>query len=397
MTRVLAFNPGSNSLKFEVVDVIEGQASAADGNRLCHGAIDDIGKNPTLEFFRGEQQTEKRPANAADFTEATKTALDLLSQQKDCASQIDRVAIRVVHGGNSFTEAVRLDDAVRKQIEERQRLAPLHNANSLRIADVVQQHQPKLPLFVAFDTAFHHSIPEQAWRYPLPRELADKHGIRKFGFHGLSHRYMLERYAQLTGRSVNTISAVTMHLESGSSAAAIRNGKSVETSMGFTPLEGLMMGTRCGSIDPAILPFLMKAEDTSAEDALNLLEKKSGLLGVSGISLDTRILRKSDAPNTRQAIQMFGYRARQCAGAYLAVLGSAEAILFGGGIGENTPEVRTEICAGLIGWGVELDHNLNLSTMQGDVRISTPSSKLELWVIHSEEGKQLAMECAQVQ
>lgn len=403
MPIVLAFNPGSNSLKFDIVDAQKTQAFASNGKKLFTGDIDNIGKDTTAELSRvsdnGVQQLVSKRVDCKDFVTATEAIYNLLKDPSLSPSgalpSIDLNAIRVVHGGNDFTSAVRFDDQVRAQIEKRQRLAPLHNANSLRIAEGAQRHAPNIPIAVAFDTAFHHTIPEHAWRYPLPRELADKHGIRKFGFHGLSHRYLLERYAQLANRPVAEVSAVTLHLESGSSACAIQNGKSVDTSMGFTPLEGLMMGTRSGSIDPAILPFLMEEEHLSSAEALNILEKKSGLLGVSGITLDTRILRKRPEPAAKQAIDIFAYKVRQYVGAYLAVLGKAEAVIFGGGIGENTPEVRNRILEGLAGWGFVVDEESNHKTMGGDAKISHPSSPLAAWVIHSEEGMQIAHESVQ--
>ena len=402
MPIVLAFNPGSNSLKFDVVQIEPGQRFASDGKKLLTGDIDNIGKDATAELSRpasvGDSKTRpeqivSRKQPSSDFTEATKAAYDLLSDQQ---LKFDLIAIRVVHGADDFTEAVLFDDNVRRQIKDRERLAPLHNANSLLIADAVQQRDANAPIAVAFDTAFHHTIPEHAWRYPLPRELADKHNIRKFGFHGLSHRYQLERYAQLANRPVDQVSAITLHLESGSSACAIQNGKSIDTSMGFTPLEGLMMGTRSGSIDPAILPFLMEEEKLSAEDALTILEKKSGLLGISGITLDTRILRARPEPEAKQAIDIFAYRTRLFVGAYLAALGQAEAVIFSGGIGENTPEVRNHVLEGLAGWGFQVDFQSNESTMGGDARISMADSKLAAWVLHAEEGMQLAHECAQL-
>jgi acetate kinase len=401
MPIVLALNPGSNSLKFDIVDVHKGQRFAAEGEKLATGAIDNIGKDATAELIRDGEKLVDRKAPSNDFTEATKGIYDLLADpaagKTDPLPKIDLVAIRVVHGGDSFKQAVALDDKVRKEIKQREKLAPLHNKNSLLIADAVQEHASDTPVSVAFDTAFHHTIPEHAWRYPLPRELADKHNIRKFGFHGLSHRYLLERYAQLAQRPLQEISAVTLHLESGSSACAIQNGQSIDTSMGFTPLEGLMMGTRSGSIDPAILPFLMDAENLNVSEAMHILEKESGLLGVSGITLDTRILRKKEDPHAKQAIQIFAYRALQFVGAYLAVLGKAEAVVFGGGIGENTPEVRNTIMDGLAGWGFQVDSEANAKTVGGEAHISLPGSPLAAWVIHSEEGLQLAHECAMLQ
>jgi acetate kinase len=400
MAIVLALNPGSNSLKFDLVDVQPDQAVASAGKKLLSGNVDNIGKETTLKLIQEGRQVGKESGDFSDFHHATDQVLVSLESGKISdvpkLSEIDLVAVRVVHGGADFIAAVRFTPAVGRQIESKEKLAPLHNSSSLRIIETVQQKQSSLPIAVAFDTAFHHTIPEYAWRYPISRKVADQHGIRKFGFHGLSHRYMLERYAQLASREVASISAVTMHLESGSSAAAIRSGKSIDTTMGFTPLEGLMMGTRSGSIDPAIIPFLMSEAGMSAEDVMKMLEKESGLLGISGVSLDTRILKKSDSYASKLALEMFAYRARHFVGGYLATLGDANAIVFGGGIGENTSEVRRNICEGLRGWGVMLDEDKNRETLDGDVLISHPYSELAVWVIHSEEGMQLAHECAQL-
>jgi acetate kinase len=399
MPLVLALNPGSNSLKFDLVDVAPRQVRASDAKKLLSGTIDDIGKQTKLLLTRDGQTTAEREGDFSDFSAATERVVEALREPSDPSlphwDDIQLAAVRVVHGGDSFQSAVPFSDHVRAEIERREPLAPLHNANSLRILDVLLGLAPNLPLAVAFDTAFHHTIPEVAWRYPIPRDLADQHHIRRFGFHGLSHRYQLERYAQLAGRPVEEVSIVTTHLESGSSACAIRKGQSIDTSMGFTPLEGLMMGTRSGSIDPAILPFLMRELNLSADAALEILEKKSGLLGISGVSLDTRILRKREDAPSKLAIQIFGYHTLHYVGAYLAILGQAEAVVFGGGIGENTPEVRTQVCAGLTGWGFRLDEQKNETTCAGDTFIHHPESPLAAWVIHPEEGLQLAHECAQ--
>jgi len=397
---VLALNPGSNSLKFDLVEVDERHRYACESKSLLSGSIEDIGRLGKVQVARRGQTIHSEEKRIADYKEATEFALKLLKDpevnERERLPRAELAAIRVVHGGDRFREAVRLDNDVRREIEGRKKLAPLHNANSLRIADALAEQSPKTSIAVAFDTAFHHTIPETAWRYPLNREIADRYGIRRYGFHGLSHRYMLERYSFLSGRSPQDISAVTLHLESGSSAAAIKNGRSVDTSMGFTPLEGLMMGTRCGSIDPAIVLFLVEEAGMTIDEVTKLLEKQSGLLGISGVSLDTRILRKRDDAQSKQAIEMFAYRVRQFVGAYLAVLERAEVVIFGGGIGENTPEVRNYVCRGFEGWGLELDAAISEATVEGDKQISTGLSKLGAWVIHSEEGLQLAHECAQV-
>ena len=394
MPLVIAFNPGSNSLKFDLVQIQPNQTRASQAGKLLSGTVDDIGKQTKLILTHKGKTVAEHEGDFQDFSAATATAIEALANSDPKWSDLDQAAVRVVHGGDTYHSAVPFDDTVRAQIKRRESQAPLHNANSLKIIDVLQQKSPHLPIAVAFDTAFHHTLPEQAWRYPIDRQVADELGIRKFGFHGLSHRYMLEQYAHLVGKPPEDCSLVTLHLESGSSACAIKHGKSIDTSMGFTPLEGLMMGTRSGSIDPAILPFLMQAKNINAAEALNLLEKKSGLLGISGVTLDTRILRKRDDAASKLAIQMFAYRARHYVGAYLAILGQAEAIVFGGGIGENTPEVRTQVAEGLTAWGLHLDPHLNDTICQGDASLHTTGSRLQAWTIHAEEGMQLAHESA---
>ena len=250
-----------------------------------------------------------------------------------------------------------------------------------------------VPVFVTFDTAFHRTLPEKAWRYPIDRGIADRHGVRKFGFHGVSHRYMLEQYAHTAGKHPHALNLVTLHLESGCSACAIERGQSVDTTMGLTPLEGLMMGSRSGSIDPAIIPYLMRKEEKSADEILTLLNKRSGMLGIAGGTLDTRELVKRDDAAARLALEMFSYRVRLAVGAYLAALGTVDAVLFGGGIGEDSPWLREAVCSGLVGWGLELDPEANRSTA-GMCRITTNSSRLHAFAIPVEEALQIAYECA---
>jgi acetate kinase len=345
-------------------------------------------------ILRGSEKVYDERLSASDFADSTKAALEIIDKLNFPKPNL--AAVRVVHGADKFEHAVEVNDDVIDKIEVLKELAPLHNPNALKVIRAIVEHSSKLRLAAVFDTAFHHSIPEIAWRYPIDFEMANRLNIRKFGFHGLSHSYQLEQYCHLTNAVKEKTTIITTHLESGSSVCAIRNGKSVETSMGFTPLEGIMMGTRSGSIDPAILPFLIRHENLSSEEALNVLEKRSGLLGISGQSLDTRILRKNTDDRSRLALQMYAYRALATIGAYLAILGEADAIVFAGGIGENTPEVRAPILEGLRGWGVEVDPDRNTEVMQGDQLLSNPASKLGVWVIHAEEGLQLAHEATQV-
>ncbi len=396
MSIALVFNPGSNSLKFDLIELAAGQRLASEAVKLASGTLDGIGKQPRLSIDKGGQGTSEQGIQAADMASGVRAALSWLHEQEDLADPLRRLTftgVRVVHGGSQFAAATRVSPQVRRQIEALEELAPLHNKPSLDILDVLAQELPQTPTFVTFDTVFHRTLPETAWRYPIERETADRHGVRKFGFHGISHRYMLEHYAHTVGKPVEEVSLVTLHLESGSSACAIARGRSVDTTMGLTPLEGLMMGSRSGSIDPAILPYLMRKENKSADEILTLLNKRSGLLGIAGGTLDTRELVQRGDDAARLALAMFSYRVRLAVGAYLAALGDAEAVLFGGGIGEDSPWLREDVCAGLGGWGLTLDRELNRSTT-GLVRVSTDSSRLHAWAFPVEEGLQIAHECA---
>lgn len=395
MALALVFNPGSNSLKFELIETMPAQKIASQAQKLASAAIDNIGKQPKLSVYKGRETVGEQDTDAADMAEAVRAALRWLHGQpdpKDALGSLDLIGVRVVHGGTKYAAATRLTPQVRHDIEALEDLAPLHNKSSLDILDVLAQELPATPAFVTFDTAFHRTLPEVAWRYPIERETADKYGVRKFGFHGASHRYMLEQYAAIIGKPTAQISIVTLHMESGSSACAIANGQSIDTTMGLTPLEGLMMGTRSGSIDPAILPYLMRKEDKSADDILTLLNKRSGLLGIAGGTLDTRELVKRDDDAAKLALAMFSYRVRLAVGAYLAALVDAEAVLFGGGIGEDSPWLREQVSTGLAGWGLELDPELNRS-ISGQVRISTKASRLHAWAMPVEEALQIAHEC----
>jgi acetate kinase len=288
-----------------------------------------------------------------------------------------------------------VDATVEGEIEALQRFAPLHNARALEVIRALRKHAPEMKIAAGFDTAFYRQMPEVAWRYPLAPELADQHGIRRYGFHGFSHRSLLERYALETKRPLEEIRLVSLHLESGCSATAIRDGVAMENSMGLTPLEGLMMGTRSGSVDPALVQVLVEQAGMEVTAALDVLNKKSGLLGVSGVSLDTRVLMKRlGEPRVRLAMELFCYSVIKQVGAYLAALGGAEAIIFGGGIGEDEPMVRARVCRAL-GWaGVELDEEVNERSIFQPGRLSLPGAKLAVWTLPAAEAAQIAFESA---
>jgi acetate kinase len=312
-------------------------------------------------------------------------------------SKVDAVAIRVVHGRRDFERPALMDAHVVEKIERLEKLAPLHNRSSIEVFDPVRREFPKTPIYAVFDTAFHRTIPEHASAYAIPQELAQRHQIRRYGFHGISHRYLLERYAHLAGKKPEDCNIVSMHLESGCSVTAIERGRSIDNTMGLTPLEGLMMGTRSGDVDPSIVALLMHSEGMTIDEVMILLNKKSGLKGVSEDSLDTRVLMKvyDSNPKAKLAMDMFAYRVRKAVGAYAAALGSVEAVIFGGGIAENGVFVRRYVCDGLRGFGFELDERANERLIDAEGLLSKAESRLQGWVIPTEEGLQLAHECLQ--
>ncbi len=398
MPNALVFNPGSNSLKFEVVETAAGQRFASEAHKQVSAAIEDFGETATLTVVhelrgRGREVEKKEQVEVPDMGAAARYAVGWLSEQ-GVLDGLGFAAVRVVHGGARFAGATRATAEVRQEIEALEELAPLHNKSAVEILKELDAALKDVPLMVTFDTAFHRTLPEVAWRYAIEAGTADRWGVRKFGFHGLSHRYMLEQYAKTVGKPVDEVSLVTLHLESGSSATAILKGRSVDTTMGLTPLEGLMMGTRSGSVDPAIVPYLMEKEGVDVAEVMTLLEKKSGLLGIAGGSLDTRVLVKRGDDAARLALAMFGYRVRLAVGAYLAALGDAvDAVIFGGGIGENSPWLRAAVAEGLRGFGLEFDAELNEQSVEGQVKLSKQGSRLGAWSMPVEEGLQMALEC----
>lgn len=400
---ILTLNSGSNSLKFEIVAADPGGSNAQSGfgSSLISGVYDNLGKeHSTFALLQNKQARDEQEIAIRDHGQATELLFDWIEQGgakeqgiKGLAG-IHRIGHRVVHGADRFHGPVEVTEEVVRQIEELRDLAPLHNESALKVIRAARLRS-RLPMFAVFDTVFHQTIPDEAALYPLPTDVAQRHKIRRYGFHGISHRYMMLRYIEITGRAIDDVNLITLHLEGGSSLAAIRRGKSIDTSMGFTPLEGLMMSTRCGDIDPAIVTYLMRKENLDADGIEKFLNKKCGLLGVSGLSADTRELRKhlSD-PQVNLALSMFAYRVRKYVGAYLAALSGAEAIVVGGGIGENTAIVRERIFEHF-GWcGVQLDRERNNEVVDREATITTPQSALQVWVIPTQEGLMMAKEVA---
>jgi acetate kinase len=394
---VLVINPGGNSLKVEIVTCDARQQYAFEGRSLLSIGIEGIGKSAELSRYDGKEAVHSEPIKAADFRDAVRSLIAWCRANgyEDDLKMLDCIGLRVVHGGVYFDAPALVDSAVEEKIVSLEKLAPLHNKSSVEVLAPLRAEFPDLPISAVFDTAFHRTIPERAALYAIPAELAEKHHIRRYGFHGISHRYLLERYAFLIGKRPDDCNIVSTHLESGCSVTAIHQGESIDNTMGLTPLEGLMMGTRSGDVDPSIVPLLMKEEGMSIDEVMTLLNKKSGLLAVSGESLDTRVLMKdySSNPRVKLAMHMFAYRLRKAVGSFLAVVGSADALVFGGGIGENNPLVREYVCEGLRSFGLEVDHQANKTLIDIEGRLSTESSKLQVWVIPTQESLQIAHEC----
>jgi acetate kinase len=397
-TSVLVFNAGSASLKFEVVSLDPADHRLDTSSIQLSAAIEGIGSNAVLSVLKGKDVVHQERIVASDYAEATRRSLEWLDSARHGLARtadLDIVGHRVVHGARRFNGPVQINDDVMAGIESLEDLAPLHNEPAVRIIRAARAAlNSKIAMVAVFDTTFHQDIPAQAAAYALPYEVASRHSIRRYGFHGISHQYMTRRYAQLTGKDVDAVNIVTLHLESGCSAAAIRAGKSVDTSMGFTPLEGLVMGTRCGDIDPAIVGYLARKEQVGVNEVEEWLNKKSGLLGISGRSHDTRPLMQhfSTDERSRLAMEVFCYRARKYVGAYIAALDGAEAIVFGGGIGEDTPFVRKRICEGFRWCGLKLDQQVNEGFINREGRISAEDSRLHAYVIPVEEGLMIAHE-----
>lgn len=388
LMQILVFNPGSNSLKFALVDEPGGTVRIR-GVKKISGTIEPIGRDGALTM---EGQSERMPV--ADYGEAAIAIADRIEREVGAPKT---VACRVVHGGTRFTHPVRVDGDILKGIEDLEGLAPLHNKASVEIIRAVQKrYGDSVAIIAVWDNAFHQTIPREAHLYAIPLDVARHYGVRRYGFHGISHRYLMLRCSELENRPLDELRLITLHLEGGSSACAISRGASIDTSMGFTPLEGLVMSTRCGDIDASVIPFLTKKLSMSPDELEQWLNKKCGLLGISGISGDTRVLVKEAATSdaARCALDVFSYRVRKYIGAYLAVLNGADAIVFGGGIGENTPLVREKSCASLENLGIRLSDQRNKAIIDREGLISSDDSSVRIYVIPSEEELMIAQEAA---
>jgi acetate kinase len=401
---VLVFNCGSSSLKFELIEVdgAAGRAGSRHGNDNpeslsnpgnLRGLVESIGKEAHYTYWRGAEVASQGEVAHPTHEAAARHAIDWMrSLEGNPIGALDAVAHRIVHGGGTITQPAIVDDGVLAAIERASIFAPLHNPPALATLRAVIGLLPGIPQVVIADTGFHETLPPRASTYAIPKELAARHGIRRFGFHGIGHSYMMDRYAEISRRPAGELNLITLQLGAGCSIAAIERGRSVDTSMGLTPLEGLMMATRSGDLDPAIPGFIAQREGLSPAQVEHLLNHESGLLGVSAVSSDMREVEAAAAGGNQDAalaLEMFYYRARKYIGAYLAVLGRADAIIFSAGIGEHSSRSREQICAGLEPFGILIDPDRNRAA-KGESRISADDSRVEVWTIPMDEELQMA-------
>jgi acetate kinase len=396
--KILVLNCGSSTLKFQLIEAATGSGLTGGSKKLARGIVDRIGGVASCHFKIADSGEKHESTTVRDHEEAVARVIEWLNAHPGLR-RFDAVGHRVVHGGDQFTAAVYIDDRVIETLESLCEIAPLHNPASvsgIRAARSVLG--TAVPMVAAFDTSFHRTLPEYASTYAIPYELSKKHHVRRYGFHGLAHQYSALRYGEITGRPKEGTNLVTIHLGNGCSACAIRAGESVDTSMGFTPLEGLVMGTRSGDLDPALVTFLAQEEGVDAAEVENWLNKRSGLLGISGLSSDMReLIAGYDVnPRARLAVDAFCYRARKYLGAYLAALEGAEAVIFSGGIGENSPLVREKICAGMTWCGLRLDKTQNESLVGAEGRISKADAQIHAYAIPSDEEVVIARDTARL-
>ena len=402
---VLVLNAGSSSLKFQVIATDMDRIAKDGDERLSRGQVEHIGGEAIVTIQNGKGARQKTTAQIRDLPAALRHVLGLLTSAGSGALQkqedIHAVGHRVVHGGELFTQSARITPEVVKGIEDCIDLAPLHNPTNLKgIAAGYEIFGKQMPQVAVFDTAFHSSLPEHAYLYAIPYHLYRRHGIRRYGFHGTSHRYVAYRYRKLRQLNREQTNVITLHLGNGCSAAAIRGGRSVDTSMGMTPLEGLVMGTRSGDLDASIVNVISTKEGLALGQVESLLNSHSGLLGLSGLTNDMRELQQElklhQDHRVAVAIDVFCYRARKYIGAFLAAMGGADAVIFTGGIGENSPDIREKICTGLEWAGLRLNPDRNRALTGGEGVITADGSPLLGYVIPTDEELLIARDTVRV-
>jgi acetate kinase len=401
--KVLVVNCGSSSVKFQLVETDAASARAGTDRALAKGLVENVGGTAILKFEVPGRKPVKETAEILEHKVAVQSILDFLTHGEHGILRdrrdIDAVGHRVVHGGERFKASALITDDVLEGIEACFDMAPLHNPPNVRGYKAVKAVLPDVPQVAVFDTSFHQTMPPEAYVYGLPYVLYERHAIRRYGFHGTSHRFVSARLAALLGRRADdpNLRLITCHLGNGCSVAAIRGGRSVDTSMGFTPLEGLVMGTRSGDVDPAALLHAVAREEIGAAEVNALLNKHSGLLGISGVSNDMRALLEAEAqnPRARLAVDVFCYRLRKYVAAYMGVLGGIDGLAFAGGIGENAPAIRARALAGLEGLGVRVDESANAAVFGSEAEISAAGANARVFVVPTNEELLIARDtCA---
>ena len=393
---VVVINAGSSSLKYQLLN-------PATGELLAKGLCERIGIDGRFTYkpqLEGKEAVKEAEVAMPTHSEAIKTVLDALVDAKNgviaSMKEIDAVGHRVVHGGEKFAASVIITDEVMKTIEECNPLAPLHNPANIIGIKACQELMPGVPMVAVFDTAFHQTMPPVAYTYALPYEYYEKDKVRRYGFHGTSHKYVSQRAADMLGKPISELKLISCHLGNGSSVTAIDGGKSVDTSMGFTPLAGLPMGTRSGDLDAGILEYLMNKYNMNITEMLTILNKKSGVQGVSGVSSDFRDLENAFADGNERAglaVDLFNYGVKKLIGAYAAAMGGVDAIIFTAGVGENSASQRMAIASGLEFMGVKMDEDAN--KVRGEERvISAVDSKVKVLLIPTNEELMIAMDTA---
>jgi len=395
--KILVLNCGSSSIKYKLLDMNTKEV-------LAQGGIEKIGlPGSFLKLTTPDDQKVVINKDIPEHQTGVELILSVLtSKENGCLKslkEIDAVGHRVVHGGEKFNASVLIDQAVLNQIKDCFDLAPLHNPSNLIGIEAVEKLMPGVPQVAVFDTAFHQSMPPMAYIYGLPYSYYKKYGIRRYGFHGTSHRYVSKRACELLGKKYEDLKIITAHIGNGASIAAIKNGHSIDTSMGMTPVDGLLMGTRSGEIDAGVLTFISEKENLSAQKISELLNKRSGVLGVSGVSSDMRELSaacESGNPRAILAMDMFNYRIRKYIGSYAAVLGGLDLLIFTGGVGENQWTTRSAACKDLEFMGIEIDESKNTGLRSKEMIISTPDSKVTVMVIPTDEELMIATDTLEI-
>ncbi|MCL2610088.1 MAG: acetate kinase [Defluviitaleaceae bacterium] len=389
--KILVLNCGSSSLKYQVFDM-------TNESVLAKGVCERIGLDKSIISHKGKEEFKKKEAEMKNHKDAIQIVLDTIVDETygvlSSLDELDGVAHRVVHGGDKFSGSVVITDEVIAEMKKCVELAPLHNPPGINGIEAVTALLPNIKQTGSFDTSFHQTMPEKAYIYAIPYKFYEKYGIRRYGFHGSSHVYVSAEAAKLLGKPIEELKIITAHLGNGSSVTAVKHGKSIDTSMGLTPLEGLAMGTRSGDIDPAIIEFLAEKEGLTAKEVVNILNKESGVLGISEVSSDFRDI-EDEAPKGNKkaqlALDVFYYRVAKYIGAYVAAMNGVDAIVFTAGLGENSPEAREEVCAYLGYLGIEIDKEVN--KVRGKTTLVSKSTKPAVYTIPTNEELVLAREC----